>query len=151
MSRENIERRGWIKADEVVQRVVEAVTSGDPDAVAGLYAEKATMHHPLFPEPVRGRDAIRAAEQELFDSFSDIEIELRSVLAGERTCAAELVLRATNTGPVDVGGDEPLPATGKRIEDEMVWVFDLAPDGLIVEERDYLDTAALMAQLGLEG
>jgi hypothetical protein len=33
----------------------------------------------------------------------------------------------------------------------MVWVFELSPDGLIVEERDYLDTAALMAQLGIEG
>jgi hypothetical protein len=31
-----------------------------------------------------------------------------------------------------------------------VWAFDLDPNGLIVEERDYLDTAALMAQLGAD-
>jgi hypothetical protein len=31
----------------------------------------------------------------------------------------------------------------------MVWVFDVRDDGLIVE-RDYLETAALMRQLGLD-
>lgn len=134
---------------EVVQRVVEAVASRDADAVAALYAEKATMHNPLFPQPARGRAAIRAAEQELFDSFSEIEIELRSVLVGENTCAAEVILRATHTGPVDVGGDQPVAATGRRIEDESVWVFDLGDDGMIVEERDYFDTTALLGQLGL--
>lgn len=84
------------------------------------------MHHPLFPEPARGRATIRAAEQELFESFSDIEVELRSALAGESTCAAEVLLRATNTGPIDLGGDHPVAATHKRIEAEMVWVFDSA-------------------------
>jgi steroid delta-isomerase-like uncharacterized protein len=129
---------------------VEAVASGDSDAVAALYAEQAILHHPLFPEPARGRATIRAAEQELFDSFSDIEAELRSALAGESTCAAEVLLRATNTGPIDLGGDHPVAATHKRIEAEMVWVFDVRDDGLIVETRDYLDTAALMRQLGLD-
>jgi steroid delta-isomerase-like uncharacterized protein len=135
----------------LLHRLVEALESENADAVAALYEEQATMSHPLFPEPLRGRDAIRAGQQELFDSFSEIEIELRSVLTGENTCAAEVVLRATNTGPIDLGGDLPVPATGKRIEDEMVWVFELSPDGLIVEERDYLDTAALTAQLDIEG
>jgi hypothetical protein len=32
----------------------------------------------------------------------------------------------------------------------MVWVFDVGDGGLIVEERDCLDTAALMGQLGLD-
>jgi steroid delta-isomerase-like uncharacterized protein len=139
-----------MNAREMVQRIVEAVASGDADAVAALYAEQATLHHPLLPEPARGRAAIRASEQELFDSFSEIEVELRSALAGDSTCAAEIILRATNTGPIDLGGDQPLPATNKRIEAEMVWVYDLDDDSLIVEERDYLDTAALMRQLGLD-
>jgi steroid delta-isomerase-like uncharacterized protein len=128
---------------------MEAVASGDSDAVAALYAEPAPLHHPLFPQPARGRAAIRAAEQELFDSFSDIEVELSSVLAGQSTCAAEVILRATNTGPIDLGGDEPVAATHKRIEEMMVWVFDVGDDGLIIEERDYVDTAGLMRQLGL--
>jgi steroid delta-isomerase-like uncharacterized protein len=139
-----------MNARDLVQRIVDAVASGDSEGVATLYAEQATLHHPLFPEPVRGRAAIRAGEQELFDSFSDIGVELRSVLAGESTCAAEILLRATNTGPIDLGGEQPLPATNKRIEAEMVWVFDLGHGGLIVEERDYLDTAALLRQLGLD-
>ena len=115
----------YINAAILINRLVEAITNRDADALARLYAEEATLRHPLFPEPARGRAAIRAAEQELFDAFSDIEVEVRSVLTGESRCAAEVVLRATNTGPIDAGGDEPAAATGKRIEDEAVWVFDL--------------------------
>lgn len=134
---------------DIVKRVVDAVQQRDAAAVAALYTEDAVVHHPLYPEPARGRDAIRAGQQELFNTFSDVSVEVRSDLTGENSCAAEVVLRATNTGPIDVGADEPIPATGKRIEDYAVWVFDLSSDGLIVEERDYLDTARLMQQLGL--
>jgi len=41
-----------------------------------------------------------------------------------------------------------IAATGRRVEVQEVWVFDLDSNGLIAEERDYLDTAALLAQLG---
>jgi hypothetical protein len=43
-----------------------------------------------------------------------------------------------------------IAATGRTVEVQEVWVFDLDADGLIAEERDYLDTAVLLAQLGAE-
>jgi steroid delta-isomerase-like uncharacterized protein len=137
-----------LPAEDVARKVVAAVEAGDADALAGLYAEDAVFHHPLTGE-TRGRDAIRQSEQELFDAFTDIEIEVRSLLADERTAAIELVLRATNSGDIDLGEEGPLPATGRRIEDPMTWWLVLGPDDLIVAERDYLDTAGLMSQLGV--
>ena len=65
--------------------------------------------------------------------------------------AIEIVLRATNTGPLEVGSDDPLPPTGRRIELPSVWFLRLRGDGRIVEERDYLDTASFFRQLGLAG
>ncbi len=134
---------------DLVRRFVEAIERADADAFAALFAEDAVGHHPFFPEPIRGREAIRASEQGLFDSFSDIHVEVRSVLADHGRCAMEVVLGATNTGPLDLGGDEPLPATGCSVEIPAVWWCELGDDERIAEARDYFDTAAFMAQLGL--
>lgn len=126
--------------------MADAVERRDAEAMAALYAEDATVPHPLYPEPARGRDAIRGNQQELFNAITDVEVQIRSILTGESTCAAEVVIEATHSGALEVGGNK-FAATGGRIEVEEVWVFDLDRDGLIVEERDYLDTAALLTQL----
>ncbi len=64
---------------------------------------------------------------------------------------AEVVLRATNTGSIDLGDGEPMAPSGRRIEISAVWIFDFGADGLVRSERDYFDTAELMAQLGIAG
>ncbi len=123
----------------VAERLAAALEEGDLDALAALYAEDAVMHHPLSPEGVRGRDAIRQSEQELLEAFSEVDVEIRSLLADDGRCAAEVVLRERNTGPLDVGGDAPAPATGRRIELPSVWWFELQADGKVAEERDPFD------------
>ena len=136
---------------DVVEKLVRAVENRDADALGALFADEALLHHPLSPEPIRGKPAILASEQALFEAFSDIEIEVLRVVAERDDVAVELVLRATNTGPLDVGADEPLPPTGRRIELRSVWFLRLRADGRIAEERDYLDTAGFFRQLGLAG
>lgn len=133
---------------EGVERIIDAVRRGDTEAYAAGFATDAELIYPLSPEPVRGRDAIREGEQGLFDAFTDIDVEVRSLTSEGSTTVAEVVLRATNTGPIDLGEGEPLPATGVRVELPAVWVFEFGDDGAIVSERDYFDTAAFMAQLG---
>ena len=44
----------------VVRRWIAAFNAADPDALAALYREDA-VNHQATPEPVTGRDAIRAA------------------------------------------------------------------------------------------
>lgn len=134
---------------QAVDQIINAIRHSDADGYARLFAEEAVLEHPLLPEPLNGRAAIREGEQALFDSFSDVEVELRLVAGDENSVVAEVVLRATNTGPIDLGEGEPVPATGRRIEVPAVWIFDFGPDGLVTAERDYFDTASMMAQLGL--
>lgn len=131
------------------QRLIAAVEQRDAQAFAALFAESAVAHHPLSPEPARGRAAIRASEEELFNAFSDVRVELRSVLYDERTGALEVVLSATNTGPLDLGDDEPLAASGRRINLPATWWYELDDRGLVRETRDYFDTGVLMSQLGV--
>ena len=134
----------------VVESLVEAITNEDIDAFGSLYAEDAVLYEPLLPEPARGRNQIVEGESALFRAFSDISIAVRKAIESGALAIAEVVLNATNDGPLDVGAGE-VPPTGRRIEVPMVWSLDLDGDGLVAEERDYFDTARIMQQLGLGG
>jgi steroid delta-isomerase-like uncharacterized protein len=135
---------------DAVQRMVQAIERADIEMFAQLFAENATMHHPLAPSPLEGRAAIRDSEQALFMAFSNIEIKIVSLLSGERSAAVEVVLRASNTGPIELGPGESVPATNRRVELPAAWFFEFDEDGLVLTERDYFDTAAFLSQLGLE-
>ncbi len=135
--------------DPAVQRLIDAISSRDAPAFAACYAEEAVLVEPLFPEPHRGRDQIAAGEQFLFDAFSDVRPEVITVVSDGSSRAVELVMHATNTGPINLGEGNSIPPTGRRIELPMAWLLDLDEQGLIVSERDYFDTATLLRQLGL--
>ena len=135
---------------EVVQKLVDRIERRDAAALTELFAEDAVLHHPLSPDPVRGRAAIRESEQALFDAFSDIEVEVGRVMVEADDVAIEVTMRATNSGPLELAPGESLPPTGRRIELPSVWFLLLGADGRIIEERDYLDTATFLRQLGLE-
>jgi steroid delta-isomerase-like uncharacterized protein len=133
---------------EIVSKLAGAIENRDPEALTELFTDDAVLHHPLSPEPIQGKAMIVASAQALFDAFSDIHVEVLRVAAEGGDVAMEVILRATNTGAIDVGADESLPATGRRIELASVWFLTLGSDGRITEERDYLDTASLFRQLG---
>jgi steroid delta-isomerase-like uncharacterized protein len=132
----------------VLDQLIAAIEAGDVEGYGRCYLQDAVMQGPLFPEPYRGRQAIEEGEAALYEAFSDVALEVRSVLGAGDRVAAEVVLNATNDGPLDLGMGEPLPATGRRVSLPAVWLFELA-DGRIAEERDYFDTALLLQQLGL--
>ncbi len=135
---------------DVLQRYVDAIQREDIEVFAQLFAEDAVLHHPLAPEPLEGRTAIRESERALFEAFSEIDIEIVMMLSDERSAAIAVVLRATNTGALELGPGESMPATGRRMELPAAWFFEFDADGRVVVERDYFDTAAFMAQLGLQ-
>jgi steroid delta-isomerase-like uncharacterized protein len=136
-------------AHEVAERLVRAIESRDAGALTELFADDAALRHPLSPQPIQRKHAIEASEQALFDAFSDINVEVLRVVAEGDDVVTEIVIRATNTGPLDVGAGDMLPPTNQRIELPSVWLFSLGANGRIVEERDYFDTASFAGQLGL--
>lgn len=135
--------------DPTVGRLISAISARDPKAFAACYAPDAVLVEPLFPEPHTGRAEIAAGEQSLFDAFSEVEVELITVLADGPRRAVQLVMHATNSGPIRLDADTAIPATGRHIALPMAWFLELNGDGLITSERDYFDAAAFMRQLGL--
>ena len=134
---------------EMAEKLVGAIEGRNADAIIELFSEDAVLHHPLSPEPIQGRASIGASEQALFDAFSDIDVEVLRVVAEADDVAIELVIRATNSGPLDLDADERILPTGRRIELPAVWFLRLGPDGRILEEHDYLDPADFLRQLGV--
>jgi len=119
----------------------------DVEGVLAPFADDAVWDDVGLPEPLRGKDAIRAYVQAWFTAFPDISVtQIRRVVEGD-SIAAELEFRGTNTGPMNMGGHE-IPATGKAVVGRGAY-FAKARDGKVVEFRAHPDTAGMMMQLGL--
>lgn len=136
-------------ATTVAQRIVDAFNAGDVDAFAACFAPDAVQMHPFFPEPLRGREAIRAAEATLFGAFDDIRLEIGHVLSSGECVAIEFRIRATNSKPLTMPDGSTLPATGRTVELDAAAFLTLDEVGQIVEAHRYEDAMTFMRQLGL--
>jgi len=141
------EEKEKIDLKKVAENITKAYKSGDAVAIANLYAEDAIVMESGDPEPTRGRKAIQEKLAAFFLAYTDYEIEFLTVLISGNHIVFEQLIRATYTGP-SVSPEGEIPSSGKRIEFKAVWIARISPDGLIEEDRTYLDNASIMRQLG---
>ena len=133
-------------ATQIGERLNEAMARGDLEAVVGQYAPDAVM---VGPEGTfRGAEQIEEYWRAFLNAFSDIEVAPLARIDGGETAVEEWTVTATHSGPLDVLGAEPIPATGRRLSVRGVDVV-AAREGRIVEHRIYWDQMELAGQLGL--
>ena len=133
----------------IVQRIVDAFDAGDVDAFAACFTDTAVQIHPFFPEPLSGREAIRAAERTLFEAFDDIRLRVVNLVEHDDRVAVEFAVTATNTRPLPMPDGSTVPPTHRRIDLAMGAFFRLDPSGRISESHRYQDNLAFLRQLGL--
>lgn len=135
------------QAREVMDRLTEAVTSANLDALADCFAEDAVAHTPEQGE-LRGRESIVAYFREMTDAIPDAEFEPLHKYETDETAIDEGIFSGKNTGPLVVPGSETLPATQRDVR---LRGCDLATvrDGRIVSYRLYFDQVEFLGQLGL--
>lgn len=138
-----------MSADKVVRQYVETVNQKDPVGFASLFAVDAVLHDPFFPEPTRGRDAIRSMIEGILRSFPDMTWKQVGdpIDAGSRV-AFVVSVEGTNDGPLAMPAGD-VPPTGKTMTFEAATLWTIGSDGLIAEERSYFDATGVAAQLGL--
>lgn len=83
------------------------------------------------------------------DAFPDGQITIDNVVAEGDRVVVEFSGRGTHTGTL-VTSMGPVPATGRSITIEMCDVL-MFRDGKVTSQHSYLDTGAMMTQLGLLG
>jgi len=91
---------------------------------------------------LRGPDAGIALAQMYAAAFPDGRLELERLHVAGDTAIAEMVARGTHGG--DLMG---IAATGKKVELRICNVMELK-DGKVYREREYMDLATLLAQIG---
>lgn len=135
--------------EALARRYVDTFNDRDVDAWVALFTEDAVIYDPFFPEPSKGREAIRNVVQAVLRAFPDMQWrQLRPAIdVGDRV-AVEIAATAVNDGPLEMPGGE-LPATGREVSFETGTFWLIGPDGLITEERSYFDATGVAAQLGI--
>jgi ketosteroid isomerase-like protein len=134
------------EARNVFDRFTAAMTRGDIDEVASLYAEEAVA---LSPDgELRGSKAIVEYLRPFTEAFSDFRWEPLYSHEDGSNALDEGWICGVHTGPLPGPDGQPVPATGKSIrvrECDAVTV----EGGLITSHRFYFDQMELLGQLGL--
>jgi steroid delta-isomerase-like uncharacterized protein len=137
-----------MSANDSYARAVEGFNKGDTRVFAAVYAANAIVHDPLYPQPLKGRDAIEQDSVDVRRAFPDARFTLRSVLEAGETAAVEYSFSGTHSGPLALPDGE-VPATGKALSSDGAVFSRLNAQGEVVEERRYYDVAGMLTQLGL--
>ncbi|GCA97809.1 hypothetical protein NCCNTM_14440 [Mycolicibacterium sp. NCC-Tsukiji] len=96
--------------------------------------------------PDRDAHATVAWSRALFQAFPDITQTVQHVVADATTAAGVTRFRATHTRTLDLGLGVPLMATGRAVDLVYVKLLDF-DDGLVVRDRQVMDTVALLRAL----
>lgn len=135
------------EARDVMDRVTEAVFSGDEEAQERLYASDAVAVTPDQGE-VKGAKEIVEWSKEFLAGFPDAQFESEYAHESGNSAIDEGYLVGTNTGPLVGPTGESIAATGKSVR---LRACDVATveDGVITSHRFYFDQVELLGQLGL--
>jgi hypothetical protein len=141
-------RRIMGQAREVMDRLTEAITHADPDAIAELYAQDAVAHTPDGGE-IRGRDGIADYWRQMTEMVPEGTYESVHSYEVGNTAIDEGFFSGRNTGPIQLPSGDTLPPTQKEIRIRGVDLATVDEKGQIVDYRLYFDEMELLGQLGL--
>ena len=134
----------------LAEKQISIFNAHDAEGWTNSYAEDATVSDPGYPEPLRGREAIRKDIDAFFTAFPDMQFTVTDVITDGDKFVVEGTGTGTHQGPLQ-GPQGEIPPTNKRITTQFVAIGRVDGSDLIVEERRYYDQASLFEQLGLTG
>ncbi len=129
---------------DVLMKALEAEVGGGSDELGSLFTDDVVGWSPYAT--VSGLTALEevAALREL--AFSNVVISFRGLDEVGNRAFAEWIVEADHTGPLVLGEDEALEATGEHVTLAGVTVADFR-DGKIRSYRTYFDDLSLIEQL----
>ena len=114
----------------------------DAEALAAAYTDDAVVESPLAGGTVRGRAQILQVFQTYFIAFPDLEMQQGDVLIDGNRAAVFSTFVGT-----DQGGFMGMPATGRRINIPMVFLYEFSDGGIVADRRVY-DFTSVLLQVG---
>jgi steroid delta-isomerase-like uncharacterized protein len=125
-----------------MRRLYELISAGDIDGLGEHLADDFVEH-----EETPGLEPSKEGVKQLFHmykaAFPDLRMEAQDILAsGDKVVAR---VRATGTHQGEFLG---MPASGKRVDVQLIDIIRFGDDGLAHEHWGVVDSLALMQQLG---
>jgi ketosteroid isomerase-like protein len=125
---------------KTVQELIEAVRRGDIEAFRQHLADDVRWeYHPAgnsaqerdvpYMRLREGRQAAGGFVRDIQEDFELHSLDVQSILEGDNSVAVKL------------GYELTVKATGKRIRDEEIHLYEIGPDGKVTAFRHFLDTA----------
>jgi steroid delta-isomerase-like uncharacterized protein len=133
-----------------LDEMTEAINRHDKQAFVALYHPDAVVVDPMYPEPLRGNEAIENDMNDFLEAFPDLEGRVERVLTDGDTCAVEFSMKGTHEGAL-LGPRGDLAPSHRPMQMNMSAFTRFDEEGRIVEEHRYYDRAALLDQLGMTG
>jgi steroid delta-isomerase-like uncharacterized protein len=134
-------------AVSLLREVLDGLSAHDLDRVAAVVDERFEFVDVGGGDKAHGREEWRAFCGRFLKAFPDLHQDVTNLVAAGDSAFAEVVARGTHTGPLETADGE-IPATGRTIEVPFCVVVH-ARGGLLVDGREYYDSATMLSQLGL--
>ena len=131
---------------DVLDQWVTAFNAHDAVGVAALYASDARVIHPAYLQPLQGRKPVQDDTQAYITALPNVTSELTRVFVDGDEAAVEMTIAGVHAGPL-VLTTGTLPPTGRRLRFPLASFCRFDPEGQIIEEHRYYDTADILRQL----
>ncbi len=128
---------------KTLKNVFEALNAHEAKKLAASYTENAVVNVMGTPSEAKGRDAIAATYQRLFDAFSSFKAAPSRMFVKGDVVVVEWAWTGTHSG--DLFG---VKATEKPVGTAALDVLWFTPDGAIKESHVYYDMGTVMSQIG---
>ena len=135
------------ETEKIVRQFHESWDLRDPERGAAVIAEDCPFEDVARGELLPGPEAYKRDYYRWREAFPDGELDITRVIVQGDWAVVEFVNRGTQTGPLH-SSLGVFPASGRRMEVRYCSVMRVA-DGMVVEGRDYYDSASIAKQLGL--
>jgi predicted ester cyclase len=125
-----------------------ALNAHDANKLGTYLTDDVNYWEANLPEAIHGREAVEEHFRQSWESFPDASLKSINRVQSGDWFADELEWTGTNTGPITLGPEQTVPATGKSAKAWFVAVGKTSGDK-VSEMRAYYDNVGFLAQLGL--
>ena len=125
------------------RRLYDLISAGDVDAFGELLADD-FVEHEETPGLAPTKDGVKSFFRMQLAAFPDLRMDVEDVVAD----GSKVVARVRFTG-TQQGEFMGMPATGKRVDVQLIDIFRFGDDGRVGEHWGVIDLLTMMQQLGV--
>jgi predicted ester cyclase len=127
------------RAEDVAEKLKDAFSAWDSEHLERYLAmldPGFEVHDPMFPEPVKGKEAVRRLNEPLLQTFPDIQFKVLGMAAAGDVVAGEMTLSFTFNSPLALP-QGTIPPTGRRLEVTYAAFYRFNSEGLLTSVHNY--------------